>query len=821
MAPHKILRKPEPPAARRDRKPGDEPVPGYRLLEPLGRGGFGEVWKCEAPGGLLKAIKFVKATLDALHGDSASAEEELKAIERVKAIRHPFLLSMERVEHIGSDLVIVLELADQNLHALLQEYRQKGQGGIPRDDLLALMREAAEALDVLNVRHSLLHLDVKPQNLFLLGGHVKVGDFGLVKSTDPAVGSCGGTMPLEAITPLYAAPELFLGTTSRFSDQYSLAVVYQELLTGTLPFRGKGSRQLMLRHLQDEPDLSALQGPDRTAVARALTKEPEGRFPSCAAFVRALAPGRALSASSRPPSCSAFSLSVEEFILPPSASALTEAVADQQLLSPIASTPLWEVWQALGPDGDAREVRIIFGFSRPGANQEAKALARLHALRHPVLAPIDVVQQSPGRLVLSAPIHEKSLRERFRECKMHGLPGIPRDELLRYLHAAAKGLDELFQEQGLHHLLLNPRNLLLDGGRLQIADFGLAQLLWLPAGQDVFPLDARYGSPELFHKQVSPTSDQYSLALIYYDLLTGGLRRNGTSGARTIEALELDCLSPAESSILARALDPAPNRRWESCLAFIQALQMANAPTSSSQIVINIAEGGSGVDASFCNGPAASGILRMTFTTGLPRGVLEMRLDGFRGQWEGRLLHRDDQDFIFHVKTPRSFWQRWLGRHPGLKVHIRVASPAVEGSDVGHVTVRIQPHELGRSEGAEALQVIGLLLLESLRNHLQVTPRRRGQERLLWPYEFDARPIFSDGRQGQAIRCRGNDISMTGIGFRAPRELPASQLNLQLPQTPQTPAVEVSARVVRSGQREDGWWEVGAVLLAPVARTRA
>jgi hypothetical protein len=70
---------------------GAEPLPGYKLLAPLGRGGFGEVWTCEAPGGLHKAIKFVTSESEDGRGKERFGQE-LAAFEQIKAIRHPFLL---------------------------------------------------------------------------------------------------------------------------------------------------------------------------------------------------------------------------------------------------------------------------------------------------------------------------------------------------------------------------------------------------------------------------------------------------------------------------------------------------------------------------------------------------------------------------------------------------------------------------------------------------------------------------------------------------------------------------------------------------------
>src|SRR6202011_1852973 len=136
---------------------GAEPIPGYRLLERLGGGGFGEVWKAEAPGGLLKAIKFVHGDLQTTDDEGMRAEQELKALSRVKTVRHPYILSLEQFDIIEGRLIIVMELADRNLWDRFKECRAQGLPGIPRDELLSYMEESAEALDLMNQEFQLQH----------------------------------------------------------------------------------------------------------------------------------------------------------------------------------------------------------------------------------------------------------------------------------------------------------------------------------------------------------------------------------------------------------------------------------------------------------------------------------------------------------------------------------------------------------------------------------------------------------------------------------------------------------------------------------------
>jgi serine/threonine protein kinase len=253
-------------------------LPGYTLSTRLGSGGYGEVWLAHAPGGLTKAVKFIYGSFH-----DKRAEHELRALQRIKDHRHPFLLSLERIEVVNGRLVIVTELADHSLKDRFDQCQREGLRGIPRDELLRYLHDAADALDFLGEKHGLQHLDIKPENLLLVAGHVKVADFGLVKD----VGNSQASL-VAGLTPLYSSPEVFQGSPSARSDQYSLAVLYQEMLTGMLPFSGVTAAELTLQHLHDEPDFSLLPTADRYVLARALAKDPSQRYASCSELATAL-----------------------------------------------------------------------------------------------------------------------------------------------------------------------------------------------------------------------------------------------------------------------------------------------------------------------------------------------------------------------------------------------------------------------------------------------------------------------------------------------------------------------------------------------------
>lgn len=267
-----------------DLRPGWEPISGYRLEKKLGAGGFGEVWKAIGPGGFGVALKFVPLS-------SQLGASEIRSLDVLKKVHHPNLLSILGAWQAHGFLMVAMEQADKTLLDRLTEVTTNGQIGIPKAELIQYMQEIAKGLDYLNqpnanlgdsAKEAIQHRDIKPQNLFLMGGGVKIGDFGLMRILKKTVTDHTGSLTLS-----YAPPEFFQGHTARTSDQYSLAVTYCQLRGGRLPFVGNPG-QVMEGHLKGTPDLTMLPEGERAAVARALDKDPHARWPTCSEFVNAL-----------------------------------------------------------------------------------------------------------------------------------------------------------------------------------------------------------------------------------------------------------------------------------------------------------------------------------------------------------------------------------------------------------------------------------------------------------------------------------------------------------------------------------------------------
>ena len=272
----KFIGKPELPG-------GLQSCPGYRLCECRGRGSFGEVWEALTADGRRVALKFMGCEI-------ATAPREIRALQQIRQLKHHHLLQIEKSFCYSGYLVLVMELAEGSLLDLLMVELAEKNAALDPIRACKYLSQAAEVLDFINARKHRIdgqlvafrHCDVKPSNMLLSRGSVKLADFSLTVMTSsisqrhPQVGST-----------VYAAPEVFAGTIGDRSDQYSLAVSYYELRTGQFLFPNSPPR-FHRDYVRPAPDLTLLSPAERPIVARALSPITVDRWPTCVEFTKAL-----------------------------------------------------------------------------------------------------------------------------------------------------------------------------------------------------------------------------------------------------------------------------------------------------------------------------------------------------------------------------------------------------------------------------------------------------------------------------------------------------------------------------------------------------
>jgi eukaryotic-like serine/threonine-protein kinase len=273
--------------------PGEDAVSGqvvshYRILERLGAGGMGIVYRAQD----LRLGRFVaiKMLPDDLSFDSAAVQRFQAEARAASALNHPHICTIYEIEeHEGKHFIVMELLQGQTLKA------QISANALSAASILDIASQIAEALDAAHAR-GIVHRDLKPGNIFLSeSGQAKLLDFGLAKlQREQPVGDASllptvthMTAPNMIVgTMAYMSPEQALGReVDHRTDIFSLGVVLYEMSTGDLPFRGDTTPEMIVQITHGEPAAIAARnsrGPSGLpqVIQKCLAKDRERRYQS-------------------------------------------------------------------------------------------------------------------------------------------------------------------------------------------------------------------------------------------------------------------------------------------------------------------------------------------------------------------------------------------------------------------------------------------------------------------------------------------------------------------------------------------------------------
>src|SRR5579859_1732005 len=261
-------------------------IGGYVLVEKLGTGGIGEVWKARDPRlNRVVALKFIAAE----RPGSTAVRDLLREARAASALNHPNIVTIFEVGEGAESAYLAMELVEgETLRARLKRSR------LPLDEALELAQQIVTGLAAAH-RNGIVHRDLKPENIMLrVDGLVKLMDFGLAKVVPWAEASTAGLAPASVATDsgaivgtlTYMSPEQARGKpVTASSDVFSFGIVFYELLTAEHPFQADTAVDTLTAILNKEPASASAKSPAvpqavSAITSRALEKDSSRRYAS-------------------------------------------------------------------------------------------------------------------------------------------------------------------------------------------------------------------------------------------------------------------------------------------------------------------------------------------------------------------------------------------------------------------------------------------------------------------------------------------------------------------------------------------------------------
>jgi len=257
----------------------------YRVLEKLGEGGMGEVYRAEDT--RLKRQVALKVLPEGMARDPERLRRFQREAEAIASLNHPGIVTIFSVEEADGVHFLTMELVSgQRLDEMVPS------GGMTLEGFIELAVPLVEALVAAHDR-GITHRDLKPANIMVTDdGQLKVLDFGLAKLRQPDTISDQTQLPTEALTQEglvlgtipYMSPEQLEGRqVDHRSDVFSVGVVLHEMITGERPFKGKSSASLITAILRDRPESVGRLRADvplalERVILRCLQKDPDRRY---------------------------------------------------------------------------------------------------------------------------------------------------------------------------------------------------------------------------------------------------------------------------------------------------------------------------------------------------------------------------------------------------------------------------------------------------------------------------------------------------------------------------------------------------------------